>query len=218
MKYRTIFSLFLLLCIAVPARAQSNFVAEFLRNYHPTGEEAAPPVKPPTPLAQFLQTGEIPITMNDLVNLMLDQNLDIASNRLTPRSSLLQTLVFYKILQPSLSFTASVARNTAFSTTQLNGASSLSQLQHNFSASITKNLAAGTTVGVTATMARTSSNSVLSTFNPSYTGRITYSISQHVLQNRGREINLRQVLQSENNEKMSEIQFEIQLTSLLAQA
>ena len=219
MKFRTIFSLFLLLCIAVPAPAQTNFVTEFLRNYHPTGEEAAPPpLKPPTALTQFLQNGEIPITMNDLVNLMLDQNLDIASNRLTPRSSILQTLVFYKILQPSVSFTGSVSRNTAFSTTQLNGASSLSQLQHNFSASISKNLAAGTTVGVTATMARSSSNSVLSTFNPSYSGRITYSISQHLLQNRGRDINLRQIDQAENSEKMAEIQFEIQLTSLLAQA
>ncbi len=218
MKFRTIFSLFLLLWIAVPAHAQSNFVTEFLRNYHPTGEEAAPPVTPPTALAQFLQTGEIPITMNDLVNLMLDQNLDIASNRLAPRSSLLQTLVFYKILQPSLSFTGSVSRNTAFSTSQLNGATSLSQLQHNFSASLTKNLAAGTTLGVTATMARASSNSILSTFNPSYSGRITYSVSQHLLQSRGRDINLRQIYQAENNEKLSEIQFEIQLTTLFTQA
>jgi len=42
--------------------------------------------------------------------MMLDQNLDIASNRLTPRSSALQTLVFYKFLQPSLSFTGTVSR------------------------------------------------------------------------------------------------------------
>jgi outer membrane protein len=218
MKSRTIFSLFLLLCIAVPAGAQSNFAVDFVRDYHPNGEEAAPPVKPPTPLAQFLQTGEIPITMNDLVNLMLDQNLDVASNRLTPRSSLLQTLVFYKILQPSISFSGSVSRNTAFSTSQLNGASSLSQLQHNFSAGISKNLAAGTTVGVTATMARVSSNSVLNTFNPSYSGKITYSISQHLLQNRGRDITLRQVDQAGNSEKISEAQFEIQLSSLIQQA
>src|SRR5205085_7714532 len=127
-------------------------------------------------LAQFLQTGEIPITLNDLVNLMLDQNLDIAADRLSPRSSVLQTLVFYRILQPSLSFTGSITRNTASSTSQLNGASSLSQLQHNFSTSITKNLAAGTTLGVTATTARVSSNSILRTFNPSYSGRITVSV------------------------------------------
>jgi outer membrane protein TolC len=209
----------MLLIIATPAAAQSNFVVDFLSRYRPTGEkEAAPPANPPSTMAQFIQTGEMPLTLNDVVNIMLDQNLDIQSDRFSPRSSVLQTLVFYKILQPSLSFTGSVTRNTASSTTQLNGASSLSQLQHNFSASYARNLAAGTTIGVTATMARVSSNSVLSTFNPSYTGRMTYSISQHLLQNRGRTVNMRQIFESENNEKISESQFEIQLTNILVTA
>ena len=156
--------------------------------------------------------------LSDVVNMMLDQNLDIASNRLTPRSSVLQTLVFYKFLQPSLSFTGTVSRNTAASTTQLNGAASLSTLQHNFSTSYTRSLATGTTLGVTATMARTSSNNSFSTFNPSYSGRVTYSASQHLLQNWGRDVNMRQIRQAETNEKISQTAFEIQLTSLLVTA
>src|SRR5204863_2998314 len=56
------------------------------------------------------------------------------------------------------------------------------------------------------------------TFNPAYTGRVTYSVSQHLLQNRGRDVTLRQINQALNNEKISETQFEIQLTSLLATA
>jgi outer membrane protein TolC len=67
-------------------------------------------------------------------------------------------------------------------------------------------------------MNRVSSNSVLNTFNPSYSGRVTYSISQHLLRDRGRVINMRQILQSLNNEKMSEAQFELQLISLVAAA
>jgi len=221
MKVRYFLTLCLLLFVAVPAGAQSNpsnFVVDFLNRYHPTGESAAPPANPPSTMAQFLQTGEMPITLNDVVNMMLDQNLDIQSNRFTPRSSALQTLVFYKVLQPSLSFTGSLTRNTSSSTSQLNGASSLSQLQHNFSASYARTLATGTTVGVTATMSRVSSNSVLSTFNPSYSGRVTYSASQHLLQNFGRDINMRQIVQSQNNQKISESQFEIQLSSILVTA
>ncbi|HLQ78665.1 MAG TPA: TolC family protein [Terriglobia bacterium] len=218
MKVRYFLTLSLILLTAVPAAAQSNFVvSEYLRNYRPPSE-AAPPVNPPSTMAQFLRTGEIPISLSDVVNMMLDQNLDIASNRLTPRSSALQTLVFYKFLQPSLSFTGTVSRNTAASTTQLNGAASLSTLQHNFSTSYTRSLATGTTLGVTATMARTSSNNTFSTFNPSYSGRVTYSASQHLLQNWGRNVNLRQIRQSENNEKISQTAFEIQLTSLLVTA
>jgi outer membrane protein TolC len=49
-------------------------------------------------------------------------------------------------------------------------------------------------------------------------GKITYSVSQHLLQNRGSLINLRQVYQSENNERISEAQFEIQMTALLVTA
>ncbi len=104
MKPRILLTLLVLLFIAAPAGAQSNnFVKDFLRDYHPDAEKvAAPPADPPTLMAQFLQAGEIPISLNDVVNMMIDQNLDIQSNRFAPHSSALQTLVFYKVLQPSL--------------------------------------------------------------------------------------------------------------------
>ena len=40
MKYRYFFTLSLLLFVAVPASAQSNFVADFLSKYHPPLEAA----------------------------------------------------------------------------------------------------------------------------------------------------------------------------------
>lgn len=218
MKSRHLLTLSLMLFVAIPAGAQSNWATDFVKKYNPDAEAAAPPANPPSTIAQFLKTGEIPITLSDVVNMMLDQNLDIASDRLSPRSTTLQTLVFYKVLQPSISFSGNVSRNTSASTTQLNGATSLSQLQHNFSATYARTLATGTTVGIGATMARTSSNNAFSTFNPSYTGKMSYTITQHVLQNRGRDINLRQIHQSENNEKISQLQFETQITALLVTA
>ena len=87
MKAKFLLTLLTLLVIAAPAGAQSNnFVVDFLSNYHPSEKAAAPPASPPTAMAQFLQTGEIPITLHDVVNMMVDQNLDVQSNRLTPRS------------------------------------------------------------------------------------------------------------------------------------
>ena len=68
------------------------------------------------------------------------------------------------------------------------------------------------------TMNRASSNSNNSTFNPSYTGRVIYSLSQHFLRDRGQLINKRQISQAENNEKISEITFETQLITLMANA
>ena len=220
MRIRIFLTLILLLIIAAPAGAQSNnFVKDFLRDYHPDPEKvAAPPADPPTLMAQFLQAGEVPISLNEVVNMMIDQNLDIQSNRFAPHSSALQTLVFYKVLQPSLTVNVTWANNSSFSTSQLNGASSLGLLQNNFSIAYAKNLRWGTTIGVATTMARSKTNNAFSTFNPAYVGKITYSVSQHLLQNRGSLINLRQVYQSQNNEKISDAQFEIQLTSLLVTA
>jgi len=220
MKTRIFLTSLVLLFLAAPAGAQSNnFVADFLSRYHPSPEKvAAPPADPPTAMAQFLQGGEIPISLNDVVNMMIDQNLDIQSNRFAPRSSALQTLVFYRVLQPSLTVNVTLANNSSFSTSQLNGASTLGLLSNNFSVSYAKNLKWGTTIGVATTMARTKTNNSFSTFNPAYVGKITYSISQHLLQNRGSIINLRQVYQAQNNEKISESQFEVQLTNLLVTA
>jgi outer membrane protein TolC len=220
MKLKLSLTLLVLLFIAAPAWAQSNnFVKDFLRDYHPELEKAAaPPAAAPGLLAQFLEAGEIPISLNEVVNMMVDQNLDIQSNRFTPRSTALQTLVFYKVLQPSLTVNVTWANNSSFSTSQLNGASSLGLLQNNFSVSYAKNLRWGTTIGVATTMARSKTNNAFSTFNPAYVGKITYSISQHLLQNRGSLVTLRSVYENENSEKISDAQFEMQLSALTVTA
>jgi outer membrane protein len=220
MKLKISLTLLVLLFIAAPAWAQSNnFVKDFLRDYHPEAEKAAaPPTAAPGLMAQFVQAGEIPLSLNEVVNMMVDQNLDIQSNRFTPRSSALQTLVFYKVLQPSLTVNVTLANNSSFSTSQLNGASSLGLLQNNFSVAYAKNLKWGTTIGIATTMARSKTNNAFSTFNPAYVGKITYSVSQHLLQNRGSLITLRSVYQGKNNEQISDAQFEAQLSALLMTA
>ncbi|HEX4998824.1 MAG TPA: TolC family protein [Terriglobia bacterium] len=176
------------------------------------------PVVAETSSPQLLAGLEIPLTLNDVINLMIDRNLDINSNRLSPISSRLQSLVFYRFLQPSITVSGSVSRDSSASTTQLNGATALSQLRHSFSLGYAQTLPTGTTFSATGTMNRTSSNSVLNTFNPSYSGRVTYSISQHLLRDRPRIVNMRQILQGQNNEKISEAQFELQLINLIVTA
>src|SRR5438128_6281159 len=66
-------------------------------------------------------------------------------------------------------------------------------------------------------MNRNSSNSAFNTFNPSYTGLLRYSFSQHLLKDHGRVNNRRQIRVAQNNQKISESQFERQLIDLVAQ-
>ena len=219
MKFtKIIATIFLSVTLALPAVASPNWVEDFLRRLHPKSVTPRPEVVPASTIGQFLRTGEVPVSLSDVINMMVDNNLDIRANRYAPRSQYFQTLVFYRALQPSLRFSANVAKDTLLSTTQLNGASAREQLMGNYAVGFAKPLATGTSFSVDATMFRLSSNSNNSIFNPSWQGRVTYTVGQHLLQNRGRLVNTRQILQGQNSEKISEIQFEIQLTGLIAQA
>jgi len=215
---KIVLSLVFVILMAVPSSASSDWVEEFLHRYDPSkaGAPAAP--NSTTNIGQLVRTGELPVTLSDVINLMIDNNLDIRSNRLGPRSSYWQALVFYRALQPSLRFGFNRSRNTSLSTNQVNGTvPDVSQLRTNYSVGFAQSLATGTSLAVDASMNRVESTSNFNLFNPSYTGLITYTIGQHLMRDRGRLANTRQILVGQNTEKMSEIAFEIQLTSLLAQ-
>ena len=216
---RIVISILLVATLAVPAMANSDWVEDFLRRYDPPRSAGAGGSNASsTNLGQLLQTGTVPVTMADVIAMMIERNLDIQSNRLAPRSSYFQSLVFYRALQPSIRFAGTVIRNSNFSNTQLNGATVLNQLRGQYAVNFSQALPTGTSLAVDATMNRQSSNSSLNSFNPSYTGQITYTVGQHLLRDRGRLINTRQILIGQNNEKISETQFEIQVTNLLVQA
>jgi outer membrane protein TolC len=126
--------------------------------------------------------------------------------------------VFYQALLPALRISSNVGRNNALSTTQLSGATSNIQNTLFVDANVAQLLPTGTSLSVDMAMNRLQSSSNNSIFNPSYTGKLTYTVGQHLLQNRGRLINMNQILQAQNTEKISEAALELQLTSLMVQA
>jgi outer membrane protein TolC len=220
MKLATIVvSLLFLTILSAPVRGSTDWVDDFLRRYDPSRSVATVATNSTESLGQLLRTGEVPVTLSEVINLMIDNNLDIRSNRLSPRSSYWQSLVFYRALQPSLRFSFNRTHNTTLSTNQVNGTvPSVTQNRTNYTVSYTQSLATGTSLSVDGVMNRVESTSNFNLFNPSYTGQISYTVGQHLLRDRGRLPNTRQILVGHNNEKMSEIGFEIQLTSLLVQA
>jgi len=222
MKIRRLFVVVSLLILAAsPLRGQSTtsgWVEDFLRRYQPVPTAAASTQPVSAAATQGLQTGTMAVSLQDVINLMLDYNLDIETDRFGPRSSYLQSLVFYRALLPSIRFSGTVSRDKTFSTRQTDGADALSQLRHNFAVNFSQALAYGTSLAVDVTMNRSSSNSFVNTFNPSYTGNIRYTVGQKLLRDRGSLANTRQIRQAENNQKISETQFEIQVSNLLTQA
>ena len=214
---RVLIATLLMVSLAAPLMAEeTEWAKKFLARYQPSTDSAE---RGPTPIAEMLQTGTLPISMNDLVNLMLDNNLDLRSNRLSPRSSYYSSLVFYRSLQPAIRFSGTLTKNGTKNNSQLNGTVATSrQTRVNTTTSFTQALPTGTSLAVDFQMNRTYSNSNLNTYNPSFQGTLTYTVGQHLLRDYGRLPTTRQIQAGQNNQKISEINFEIQMLNLVSQA
>jgi outer membrane protein len=208
-------------CQAVPTRAEinTNFVKDFLQRYRPANVTF--PATTPAgqqDIGNLIRSGQLPLTMGDLINLILQNNLDIGVDRLSPLSSQYLIGTLYRNFEPSLRVQATVNRNTSPSTSVLAGAANPSTLSGAYSVSYTQNLMTGSIVEVDALMNRTSSNNNFSTLNPSWSGSLRYSFTQHLLRDFGRTNNFRNIRVGQNNQKNSQVQFERQLIDLVAQA
>jgi outer membrane protein len=210
--------------MATPASAQndskndSNFIKSFLARYKPApvAATASTPADAQV-MSDLIRNGQLPLTMGDFVNLILQNNLDVNVNRLTPVSSQYLINTFYKQFEPSIHLQAAVNRTTNPATTQLAGARIQTALQGQYTVGFQQNLTTGTLVGVDVLMNRNSSNSTFSTVNPNWAGSLRYSLTQHLLRDFGRKTNTHLIRAAKNNEKMSEVQFEKQMMDLVAQ-
>src|SRR3989442_15235371 len=98
---KIVFCILLVTIVVRPVMASSDWVDDFLRRYDPGKRVVATVATTSTEsLGQLLRTGEVPVTISDVINLMIDNNLDIRTNRFSPRSSYWSSLVFYRALQP----------------------------------------------------------------------------------------------------------------------
>lgn len=216
----TLFLFWTVVASAGPVSAEPNFVEQFLSRYRPPNIAlpASPSAQAAQDLGNLIRSGQLSLTVSDVINLMLRNNLDIGVNRLSPFSSEYSIETQYRPFEPTLRLQSTITRNTTPSTSQLTGAPALSTLVGSYTIGFGQTLATGTDVGVDFTLNRNSSNSAFSTFNPSWTGNIRYSFTQHLLRDFGRLTNTHQIRVAKNNEKISESQFEQQLINLVADA
>ena len=203
---------------ATPVLAQSNWVEKFLGRYKPIDVQyPAAAGTSQQQLADMIRSGQLPLTVGDMINPILSNNLDIGLNRLSPLSSRFVLDTMYRRFEPSINVSALVNRNTSPSTSKLSG-DSISNLSHTYTIGFGQTLLSGTDLAVDFSMNRSSTNNPFSSFNPYWSGSIRYSFNQHLMRDLGRNINTRQIRQSENNNKISDIQFEENVINLVVQA
>jgi outer membrane protein len=214
-------SLLPLLFFATTASAQNNWVDQFLNRYHPPSVDPASRVTPPisdAPWRLMVRDGMLPVSVNDVIRLMLQSNLDVTVNRFSPLSSEYYIQTLFRPFEPTLDISATVGRSTTPVASQLTagaGATAFSQLYHRYAIGFGQTFHTGTRVDLNLFVNRSSSNNQFNTFNPAYSGTLTYQVSQPFLRNYGRNINDTAIRVARNNLGVSEIAFETQIIDLV---
>jgi outer membrane protein TolC len=201
----------------MPASGQ-NFIDRFLGRYRPMAPSLTTAPLTQDRLPALIRNGEIPLTVTDLINLTLENNLDITVNRLTPIVSDYLIRVNNRPFEPMLRVGANVSRDSSKSTTQLTGVDTVTQMTQNYTVGFVQTLKTGADVAVDFTLNRSSSNNALNTFNPSWVGQMSYSYTHRLLNGFGRSINTRSIRIAQNNKSISEVQFERMVIDLVTQA
>src|SRR5262245_59937357 len=145
MRMRVLLVVCLFLGSSVSSFAQANIVRDFLNRYRTSNVNLPPPSAPgQNQLEDMIRSGVIPLSVSDLINLTLRNNLDLSVDRLTPFSTRLLIGSLYRPFEPTLRLSASVERDTSPSRSHLTGARSLSQLSHNYTIGFGQTLETGT--------------------------------------------------------------------------
>ena len=160
----------------------------------------------------------LPLTLNDVLKMMLENNLNVAVDRISPDVARSLIGTYSRPFQPNLHISAAGSRGTMPSVTFLNGAPFLFQLTHSYDVGFDQTLRTGTTYGVDLSLNRVSSNSIFLLYNPSWFNTARYSLTQHLLQNRAVGVNSHSIRIAQNNHKISESQFEQQMLDLVEHA
>jgi outer membrane protein len=200
--------------------AQSEWARRFLDRYSPPKAQSStvPVSAPPLPTAAMVQGGVLSVTTEDIVRLMLENNRDLTVSRVIPISSLYSIGTLFRTFEPNFHVLGAVTHTKSPSSNVLAGAASLVQFTHDYQVGVDQTLQTGTIYSVDFYFNRTSSNSVFNVVNPAYNGTVRYGITQHLLRDFGRSVNSHEIRIARNDEKISELKFELQIIEMVTQA
>src|SRR5262245_42056625 len=132
MKHFRIVSIAVLLFFSVPMfGAGPDWVAKFLSRYRPT-MNPLPASPAPQVNSTLFQSTAAAVTLNDVLQLMMANNLNISVNRLPPQITQFLIDTYFRPFDPTIHISANGQHSTTQSTSQLNGASSLVQLTQSY--------------------------------------------------------------------------------------
>ncbi|HEY8054930.1 MAG TPA: TolC family protein [Terriglobales bacterium] len=165
----------LLAVLAAPLGAQS--ILRFHLN--------PPKVEAVAGLQQHVQNGELHLTLDDFLQMVLVNDTNIHLLRLSDDNARYAVLAARSPFDPQLTASFNGTRSVQPQTSQTSGAATLSSLRQTSSIGFSQMLSTGQTFQASFGSNRNSSNSAFSTYNPSVGADVNFSFTQSLLRNRG---------------------------------
>lgn len=220
MRFHAVLAAFL--CVSSALEAQNFFAPVFptpsyFRQHFAT-PRARVELQPPVRFEDFIVNGALELSLRHYLELVLANNTDIQIQRLTletPRNAILRALGSF---DPSLSASFNSTRTRSATTSVLQGANLLSQLNQVADFRYTQRLESGTTFNVGFNGSKLASNDQFSTFNPALNATLSVSFSQPLLRDRSPSLVRLPIMVARSQLRRSEYDLRDQLLRLIEQA
>ena len=166
-------------------------------------------LRAPARLKDFVASGKIELSLRDYLELVMANNTDVQVTFLSVETPKNNITLAYGVWDPVASASFSSARSTAVPTNPANSnTAALGAITKNLTQplqlSYTQALDTGTSYTVTFNGNKTSSSNTRSSYNPSISSNLQFSVSQNLLRGRSRYVNRIPVMQAQSTLRRSE--------------
>lgn len=162
-------------------------------------------------LDEYIVNGKMRLSVHDAIRLMLLNNTDVRIAQSQLDQSQFGIDRSYAAFDPVLTGSFTPQRSTQPTTSSLQGAQTLSQLQQQTNFAYNQLFQSGTSFAVGFNTDRATTNSTFALFNPSFTSGATFTVGQRLLRGRGYLVNHGPIMIARRNVKQSQANFEAQL-------
>lgn len=206
-----------ILLVAISAGAQTFPMPSYFQRFF-TKPNRAIQLPGPAGLDDHVVDGKLRLSLTDAIELTFANNTDIQLNELQLDLARFSLRKSYSPFDPVLTSTFSPSRSTSPTTSQLQGAGTLSSLTQNYQSTYSQLFQSGTLYQASLSANRSATNSVFATFNPSIFSSLNVSLTQNLLRNRGFFANRAPIVIAQRGLKQTRSTFEAQVNEALTRA
>jgi len=198
------------ICASRPLAAQTFPTPEYFRQAF-SYPHVMTQLAGPQSLDEYIVDGKLRLGLQDAVRLMLLNNADVRVGQAQLDQTPFGIDRAYSPFDPVFTAGFTPQRSTQPTTSALQGARTLSQLQQQTVFAYNHLLQTGTSYAISFTTSRATSNSTFTLFNPAFTSGATFTVGQRLLRGRGYLVNHGPIMIAQRNVKQSRANFEAQL-------